>query len=108
MGLTVVVTDKPRQGVIQGTIPPELEELLNAEVPKAMKDPANKEILIQADSEKEAKMYGQYAKAWAPRQDPPLFMRIIANRRDMSLNTVRLIACRLEDAPKLGRSPKAE
>jgi hypothetical protein len=109
MGLTVVVADKPKQGVIQGTIPPELAELLGAEVPKAMADPLNKEILIQADTEKEAKLMGQYAKAWAPRQDPPLFMRLIANRRDMDEKTVRLTVCLLENAPKLGRSPgKAE
>lgn len=104
MGLKVRVENRPVAGVIQGTVPPELASLLEEEVPKAMERPADKEIILTADSEKEAKLYGDYAKAWAPRQDPPLFIRKIANRRGMSDNEVRLVVCLLSEAPKLGRS----
>lgn len=104
MGLTVEVSNRPQPGVAQGTIPPELAELLEAKVPEAMKAPEDKEIILQADSEKEVKLYASYAKAWAGQQEPKLFIRRIANRRDMPDTMARLVVCLLADAPKLGRS----
>lgn len=103
MGLTVTVVDKPKAGVVQGTIPPELAKLLDAEVPKAMKSPQDKEIVLEADTEQAAKLYAGYAKAWGARQEPALFVRRIANRRDMADNVARLTVCLMADKPTLGR-----
>lgn len=104
MALTAQVVDKPQPGVTMGVIPPDLVKLLDALVPDAMKDPKNKEIILNCADEAEAKLMSGYAKAWGGRQDPQIAVRKIANRRDMTDSQARLVVCLLSDATPRGRA----
>ena len=105
MGLKIDVVAKPKQGVVTGKIPTELVELLETAVPEAMKDAGNKEIILTADNEAEAKTYALYARAWGYQQEPQLNIRKIPNRREMTDNVARLTVGLLSDATPLGRKP---
>lgn len=108
MALTLTVVNKPKQGTVSTPVKdlsPELVELLEAEVPKALADPKNKEIVLTADTETEASKYAGWARAWGAQQEPPLNIRKIPNRREMKDNQARLtVALQSESAP-LGRKP---
>jgi hypothetical protein len=105
MGLKIEVVNKPKQGVVTGTIPQDLVDFLAPAVTEAMKDAGNKEIILSADTEAEAKTYALYARAWGYQQEPQLNIRKIPNRREMPDTVARLTVGLLEDAKPLGRKP---
>lgn len=98
----IVVETKPQPGIVQGEIPPKLAKYLE-EKAKEVLGSADKELILKADSEKNAKRLALYARAWGAQQNPKLRITKLPNRQGMGDNIARLNVVKDEDVPAENR-----
>lgn len=102
---SVEVTAKPAPGTRRVIIPPQLAELLAANVP-AILTSDDKELTLTARDDTAAKRLTMYARAWGALQEPRLYIHKLPNRRDMTKNVVRL-AVEIDSEERVKRGRKA-
>lgn len=93
---------KPVAGVVTVEIPKPLADALAVEVPKVMAS-ADLDLTLTAKDEKTAKILAGYVKAWGGRQEVPLYIRRLPNRRNQKDNLVRFSVAKAEDVPAENR-----